>query len=55
MSIRFAGREAIETAIPTGPVDKSGDELEHDPEKACPGLDPGCEAVFGKDHAQTGV
>jgi hypothetical protein len=27
--------------------------LEHDPEKACPGLDPGCPAVFGKDHAQT--
>ena len=22
------------------------------PEKACPGLDPGCEAVFGKDRAQ---
>ena len=29
-----------------------GGALEHDPEKACPGLDPGCEAVFGKDHAQ---
>jgi hypothetical protein len=26
---------------------------EHDPEKACPGLDPGCAAVFGQDHAQT--
>ena len=26
-------------------------EREHDPEKACPGLDPGCAAVFGKDHA----
>src|SRR5262245_48927558 len=26
--------------------------LKHDPEKACPGLDPGCAAVFGKDHAQ---
>jgi hypothetical protein len=25
--------------------------LEHDPEKACPGLDPGWIAVFGKDHA----
>jgi hypothetical protein len=25
--------------------------LEHDPEKACPGLDPGWEPVFGKDHA----
>src|SRR5262249_27848209 len=24
-----------------------------DPEKACPGLDPGWEPVFGKDHAQT--
>ena len=24
---------------------------EHDPEKACPGLDPGWEPVFGKDHA----
>jgi hypothetical protein len=28
-------------------------EQKHDPEKACPGLDPGCAAVFGKDHAQT--
>src|SRR6185436_16514461 len=27
--------------------------LEHDPEKACPGLDPGSAAVFGQDHAQT--
>jgi hypothetical protein len=27
--------------------------LEHDPEKACPGLDPGWEPVFGKDHART--
>jgi hypothetical protein len=27
--------------------------LEHDPEKACPGLDPGWEPVIGKDHAQT--
>jgi class 3 adenylate cyclase/predicted ATPase len=26
-------------------------ELEHDPEKACPGLDPGWIPVFGKDHA----
>jgi TatD DNase family protein len=25
----------------------------HDPEKACPGLDPGWVPVFGKDHAQT--
>jgi hypothetical protein len=25
--------------------------LEHDPEKACPGPDPGCVPVFGKDHA----
>jgi hypothetical protein len=25
----------------------------HDPEKAYPGLDPGCDPVFGKDHAQT--
>ena len=25
---------------------------EHDPEKACPGLDPGWRPVFGKDHAQ---
>src|SRR6266849_328750 len=24
----------------------------HDPEKACPGLDPGWEPVFGQDHAQ---
>jgi hypothetical protein len=28
-------------------------QLEHDPEKACPGLDPGWKPVFGKDHAQT--
>jgi hypothetical protein len=27
--------------------------LEHDPEKACPGLDPGWKPVFGKDHAPT--
>jgi hypothetical protein len=27
--------------------------LEHDPEKACPGLDPGWKPVFGKDHART--
>src|SRR5258708_1017573 len=26
----------------------------HDPEKACPGLDPGCNPVFGRDHAQRG-
>jgi predicted ATPase len=26
-------------------------ELEHDPEKTCPGLDPGWIPVFGKDHA----
>jgi hypothetical protein len=25
----------------------------HDPEKTCPALDAGCEAVFRKDHAQT--
>jgi hypothetical protein len=25
--------------------------FEHDPEKACPGLDPGWVPVFGKDHA----
>src|SRR5262245_50380656 len=28
-----------------------GKVLEHDPEKACPGLDPGWAPVFGKDHA----
>jgi hypothetical protein len=26
---------------------------EHDPEKACPGLDPVWKPVFGQDHAQT--
>jgi hypothetical protein len=26
--------------------------LGHDPEKACPGLDPGWEPVFGQDHAE---
>src|SRR6516164_6289510 len=26
--------------------------MKHDPEKACPGLDPGWDPVFGKDHAQ---
>jgi hypothetical protein len=25
----------------------------HDPEKACPGLDPGWMPVVGKDHART--
>jgi len=29
------------------------DLLEHDPENACPGLDPGWVPVFGKDHAPT--
>ena len=28
---------------------------EHDPEKACPGLDPGWIPVFGKDHARHGT
>jgi hypothetical protein len=28
--------------------------MEHDPEKACPGLDPGWEPIFGKDHASMG-
>jgi hypothetical protein len=27
-------------------------DLARDPEKACPGLDPGWKPVFGKDHAQ---
>jgi hypothetical protein len=27
--------------------------VEHDPEKACPGLDPGWAPAFGKDHAPT--
>jgi hypothetical protein len=27
--------------------------LEHDPEKACPGLDPGWKPVFDQDRAQT--
>jgi hypothetical protein len=27
--------------------------LEHNPEKACLGLDPGWKPVFGKDHAQS--
>src|SRR5215211_4915815 len=27
------------------------ESLEHDPENACPGLDPGWIPVFGKDHA----
>ncbi len=29
--------------------------LEHDPEKACPGLDPGWNPVFATDHAQTKI
>jgi BirA family transcriptional regulator, biotin operon repressor / biotin---[acetyl-CoA-carboxylase] ligase len=28
-------------------------QLARDPEKACPGLDPGWEPVFGRDHAQS--
>jgi hypothetical protein len=28
------------------------EQIEHDPEKACPGLDPGWIPVFGKDHAR---
>jgi hypothetical protein len=27
--------------------------LKHDPENACPGLDPGWIPVFGKDHTQS--
>ena len=27
--------------------------MQHDPEKARPGLDPGWIPIFGKDHAQT--
>jgi hypothetical protein len=30
-----------------------GVALEHDPEKACPGLDPGWKPAFEQDHAQT--
>jgi hypothetical protein len=30
-----------------------GPALEHDAEKACPGLDPGWIPVLGKDRAQT--
>jgi hypothetical protein len=35
--------------------DSKGTEtaLEHDSEKACPGLDPGWQPGFGKDHAET--
>jgi hypothetical protein len=32
---------------------EAGSQLEHDPENACPGLDPGWIPVFGKDHAPT--
>src|ERR1700741_2993015 len=35
-----------------GPVSA---DLEHDPENACPGLDPAWVPVFGKDHAQIWV
>ncbi len=34
-------------------VIRSLSALQHDPEKACPGLDPGGIPVFGRDHAQT--
>src|SRR5438105_15299217 len=37
---RFCGRMCAKFGAP-----------EHDPEKACPGLDPGWLPVFGKDHA----
>ena len=36
-------------------ADAAGLHLEHDPEKACPGLDPGWIPVFGKDHAPTDI
>src|ERR1017187_3635548 len=32
--------------------DKALKSSSHDPEKACPGLDPGWEFVFGQDHAK---
>jgi hypothetical protein len=40
----------IKRAIVGSPAMNS---IEHDPEKACPGLDPGWVSVFRKDHAQT--
>jgi hypothetical protein len=32
-----------------------GGHLEHDPEKACRGLDPGWQPVFGKHYAQAKI
>jgi hypothetical protein len=49
---RIGARTIGATKIFPGDFHVSG-PLKHDPEKACPGLDPGCAAVFGKDHAQT--
>jgi hypothetical protein len=34
-------------------VQQRGGVLERDPEKACPGFDPGWKAVFGKNRAPT--
>jgi hypothetical protein len=38
--------------VPHSTIPRSGD-LEHDPEKAWPGRDPGWIPVFGKGHAPT--
>jgi hypothetical protein len=43
----------IEFGDCTRPPHASESPLEHDPEKACPGLDPGWKPVFEKDHAQS--
>jgi hypothetical protein len=43
----FIGRSRAAAAALDGSIPK----LEHDPEKACPGPDPGWIPVFGKDHA----
>src|SRR5262245_27096726 len=44
-------RGEAECAAPAARHHVDGRALERDPEKACPGLDPGWVPLFGKDHA----
>ena len=50
---RHTGCAWVHPACAAEKIEKPKPEAaEHDPEKACPGLDPGWVPVFGKDHAQ---
>jgi hypothetical protein len=46
----WLGRKRAWNALVPG-LGQAAGRLDHDPEKACPGLDPGWIPVFRKDHA----